>query len=212
MILPQTARATGGTCMPCHQKMTSPPPLPTPARLPRQLAFPDGLDIETAVREFLELGRSIQAGNQITGRIALAKVLTWYRDTRIVGADFGEDGDMLLLQSGSTQPLELSEPKDLRNTTDSELSFAQQSCRYVDFTRQVCASGVDEEVEFDDAAVKMSITLGFEPADGSEASSSFWICSPDEIDGAIREFMTPYVSALIERPVKSLAIFVSRCG
>jgi hypothetical protein len=138
--------------------------------------------------------------------------LTWYRDTRIVGAAFEEDGDMLLLQSGSTQPLELDEPKDLRDCTENGLNFAQQTCRYVDFTRQVCASGVDEVAEFDDAAVKMSITLGFEPADGSEASSSIWICSPDEIDGAIREFMTPNVSALIERPVKSLAIFVSGCG
>jgi hypothetical protein len=176
------------------------------------LAFPSGLDLETAVREFLELGRSIQSCDQISGRMALAMFLSWYKDTRIVGAAFEEDGDMLLLQSGATQPLDLDQPRDLRNCTDKELSFAQQSCRYVDFTRQVCSSGVDEEVEFDDIAVQMSITLGFEPADGSEKSSSIWISSPDEIDGAILEFITPDVSALIERPVKLFAIFVSRCG
>ena len=120
---------------------------------------------------------------------------------------------MLLLQSGATRPLVVSEPTDLRKRGDDDLKFADHELQYLDFTRQVFAAGEDEEAEFDDSAVQMSITLGFGPADGKEPSSNQWIHTPDDIDSGKMGFVdTPFVQSLLSVPAKSVAITVGLCG
>jgi hypothetical protein len=171
-------------------------------------------DFETSIADFLALGRRLQAARPLTGQQVLDELTAWYRDTRIEGAAVDEDADMLLLQWGATTPQIVSEPTDLRNLSDDDLAFADQESQYLDFTRQVFVAGEDdEEEEFDDAAVQMSIMLAFEPADGNEPSSNQWISSPDEIENGIKTFVhEPYVRSLLSAPAKLVSITVSHCG
>jgi hypothetical protein len=214
MILPATAKFTGGVCMPCHHKIASPPPPPMPERdrSLRRRAYPDGPNIEEAVSRFLEIGRNIKESNPITGRVVLERVLRWYREVRIAGTDFDEDDDMLLLQWGSLNPLLLSEPTDMRHRAGEKWQFSQEPHRYIDFTRQVCPASDNDDEEFDDVAVQMSITLAFEPADGSEPSGNTWISTPDAIDDGTKALMNRYVTALIDKPASIIAISASNIG
>ncbi len=92
------------------------------------------------------------------------------------------------------------------------MTFADQKLRYLDFTRQVFAAGDDEDADFDDAAVQMSITLGFEPADGSEPNSNHWVHTPGDIDAGKREFLdVPFVKTLVRVPTRTIAITVGHC-
>lgn len=71
----------------------------------------------------------------------------------------------------------------------------------------------DEETEFDDAAVQMSITLAFGPANGDEPDSNLWIHTPDELEGGLASFRTvPFVQALLDRPAHVVSITVDSCG
>jgi len=170
-------------------------------------------DFKTTIAEFLALGRRLQASKPLTGQRVLDELTAWYRDIRVNGASLDEDADMLLLQWGATQPLLVAEPTDLRGFGDDELKFSDQELKYLGFTRQVFAADEDEDAEFDDAAVQMSITLGFAPADGSEAGSNQWINTPDDIEGGKREFLAvPFVQSLIGVPARSVAITVGHCG
>ena len=170
-------------------------------------------DFSTAIRDFLALGRQLQASQPLTGQRVLDELTAWYRDTRVEGAALEEDADMLLLQWGATQPLIVSEPTDLRELGDDDLKFADQEVKYLDFTRQVSATSDDEDAEFDDAAVQMSITLGFAPADGSEPGSNQWINTPDDLDAGKRHFLdVPFVQSLIAVPARSVSITVGYCG
>lgn len=56
------------------------------------------MDLETAIADFLALGRRLSANLPLTGQRALDALTTWYRDTRVKGASPDRDADMLLLQ------------------------------------------------------------------------------------------------------------------
>src|SRR5579859_4798472 len=134
------------------------------------------INFETAIANFLTLGQRPQAAEPLTGEQVLNELTAWYRDCRIESAAIDDDADMLLLQWGATRQLIVAEPMDLRKRSDDDPVFAAQEVRYLHFTRQVFAADadVDEEVEwgeededgeveFDDTAVQMHITLGFQP-------------------------------------------------
>jgi hypothetical protein len=71
----------------------------------------------------------------------------------------------------------------------------------------------DDDADFDELAVHMSITLGFEPADGSEKGSNQWIKSPRNIDAAKRKFLAvPFVRSLVAIPARTITICVDHCG
>ena len=214
MILPTTAQVTGGICMPCHHRITSPPPLPIPERdhSLRRCAYANGPNIDAAVSGFIEMGHAIKESNSITGRVVLERVLNWYREIRIAGTDLTEDDDMLLLQWGALKPLLLSEPTDMRHRTGEQWQYAQVRHRYLDFTRQVNPATDNEDEEFDDVSVQMSITLAFEPADESEPSGNTWIGTPEQIDDGTRAFMIPFVIDLLDRPASIIAISAFNCG
>lgn len=170
-------------------------------------------DFETAIADFLAMGRRLQAAQPITGERVLDELTTWYREHRVLGAAIDDDADMLLLQWGATRPLILAEPTDLRSRGDEDLKFADANVQYLDFTRQVMAAGVDEEAEFDDAAVQMSITLGFALAAGNEPNANLWINTPDDIDSGTASFVgTPFVASHLSVPAKTIAISVGFCG
>lgn len=170
------------------------------------------VDFETAIADFLAMGQRLQAEGPLNGERALEALATWYQETRVEGAALDEDADMLLLQWGATRPLVLSGPADLREVGDTDLRFVERDLQYLDFTRQVFAA-VDDEEAFDDAAVQMSITLGFSPADGSEPGANRWIATPGDLEAARREFLgVPFVKERIALPARVIAISVGPCG
>lgn len=68
-------------------------------------------------------------------------------------------------------------------------------------------------MEFDDAAVHMSITLGFQLADGADLMSSLRIVTPDEIDKEVAEFRKiPFVQAHLSIPARIITIVIDYCG
>jgi len=171
------------------------------------------IDFETGIADFLALGRRLQQTQSLTGERILNEVTAWYRDSRINGAAVDRDDDMLLFQWGATRPLLVSEPTDLRQVRDGDLKFADQEVRYLDFTRQVFAHGENEGDDFDDSAVQMSITLGFDVADGDEPSSNLWVDTPEGIDKGKEDLCTiPFVHSLLRVPPRSVAITVGYCG
>lgn len=172
------------------------------------------VDFETAIRDFLELGRRLYAAQPVTGQRVLDELVAWYSDVRIAGAELDDDGDMLLWQWGAIRPLILSEPTDLRHRdNDDELQFADEELQYLDFTRQVFPAGDDEEADFDDAAVQLSITLCFGPADGNEPNANQWIETPADIPARTKKVLShPFVRSLMSVPTGTLAITVDHCG
>jgi len=67
--------------------------------------------------------------------------------------------------------------------------------------------------DFDDSAVQMSITLGFDVADGDEPSSNLLVDTPEGIDRGKEDFCTiPFVHSLLRVPPRSVAITVGYCG
>ena len=171
------------------------------------------VDFESSIAEFLNLGRRLQAAGPITGRLVLEELTNWYRDTRIDGALLDEDGDMLLLQWGASRPQIVPDPTDLRGLGDGKFKFTNGKVQYLDFTRQVFPSAGDDDAEFDDEAVQMSITLGFGPARGDEEGANRWISTPEEIDSGKAEFLeVQFVKSLLDVPAKSLSVTVGLIG
>ena len=87
---------------------------------------------------------------------------------------------------------------DLRNASDDDIAFDESEQQYVDFTRQVFAAGDDEDADFDESAVQLSMTLVFGPATGDEPSSNQWIENPYKIVRDIETFRNvPFVQRLL---------------
>jgi len=116
------------------------------------------VDLETAIQQFLDTARDLQAASTLTAETVLQRVIQLYRDVRINGAAIDSDGDMLLLQWGSTIPLVADKPMDLRSASDEDIAFEASEQQYIDLTRQVFAAGDDEDADFDDSAVHLSTT------------------------------------------------------
>lgn len=170
-------------------------------------------DFEESIKEFLALGRELRKATPLTAENALNELIEWYKTRRIHGASLERDDDMLLLQWGAQQPLTVSEPTDLRRLSDSDITFAETSYRYVDVTRQVFPSNGDDTVEFDDVAVQMSITLFYEPSQGNEPSDNMWITTPNSIETNLEEFRAvPFIKELLNASVHRSVITVGHCG
>jgi hypothetical protein len=214
MILPATAAFTGGICMPCHKSLSYSPPEPDPEEAVElsERIFQVGLDIDAAVAAFLVMGETITKAQSVTGLELLNRVLDWYRNTRIARTVLEEDGDMLLLEWGATQPMELSRPTDMRGEGSVAPQFSQARHRWLGFTRQAWPLSENEQDEFDGRAVVMCVFLAYELADGSEPSGNTWIHSPENMDDEIRDFMNPYVTQLLKKPANLVWVFACYCG
>src|SRR5574340_4636 len=117
------------------------------------------LDLETSAIDFLALGRRLLSFDQLTAEQVLGEFIAWYTNTRIAGALLAEDGDMLLLEWGETQPFDLKDPADLRRLKDDPIRLIDEYFPYLDFTRQVFVNNEEKSLEFDDVAVQMRVTL-----------------------------------------------------
>lgn len=85
------------------------------------------VDLETAIADFLRLGKRLQSDPGLTGDRVLEEMTDWFRQVRVDGADSESDGDMLLFQWGTTRPILLAEPTDMRSVPDSEVLFPMLS-------------------------------------------------------------------------------------
>jgi hypothetical protein len=171
------------------------------------------IDLETAIQRFLETARNLLTESAITAEAVLQRVVQDYCDVRIEGASIDTEGDILLLQWGAISPLVTDNPLDLRNASDAEIAFEKLERQYIDFTRQVFVAGDDEDVDFDDSAVQLSITLVYGLATGDEPSSNQWIANPRRIDSEIAKFtIYPFVQKLFATPTSRLVATVQHCG
>lgn len=170
------------------------------------------VDQENAVAQFLELARLCQGGN-LTAAGVIQEVVRFYRDIRITGADVEDDGDMLLFQWGAGEHLVLSEPTDFLGSEGADYEFDGVEAQYLDFTRQVFVAGDDDDEEFDESAIQMSITLIYGPATGREQAGNVWIASPPRIDHDLKKHAAaPLVAQLINLPPSRIIATVDVCG
>lgn len=171
------------------------------------------INLETAIKDFLTLGRQLQSLEPLIGEHVLNEFFAWYRESRITGTSLTEDGDMLLLQWGVTRPLDIIEPTDMREISDEKIKFSDSKFQYLNFTRQVFANYGNKEIEFDDVAIQMSITLCFEQTTEREDSEGFWIESPSDIERGEERFRsTPFVNMLMKAPALRIEITAENCG
>ncbi|MCB9143738.1 MAG: hypothetical protein H6635_00085 [Anaerolineales bacterium] len=171
------------------------------------------IDLETSINVFLKLGQQLQSLQPLTGENVLSELFAWYRENRITGTSLIEDGDMLLLQWGVTRPLDIIEPTDLRGVGDEKIKFSDTKFQYLNFTRQVFANYDDKEVEFDDVAIQMRITLCYEATAEKENSDGFWIETPNDVERGEERFRsTPFVNLLMKTPASRVEIVAEHCG
>ncbi len=143
----------------------------------------------------------------------LDQFVQFYRDTRITGASLEEDGDMLLLEWGATQPHLLDRFTDLRTCNPNRLKFDPTSYEWLGLTRQLFASAGDEDAEFDDGAITLCIFLFFEPATDEQESSNIWVHTPADISSGLAEFTrTGYVKRLLALRPSRVNAFISAVG
>ena len=171
------------------------------------------IDLEKSIKTFLALGRQLQSLQPLTCENVLAEMFVWYRKNRIIGEPLTEDADKLLLQWGVIHPLEIREPTDLRGIGNEGLKFSSSRFQYLNFTRQVFPSDSDNDVEFDDAAIQMSITLYYDPTTEKENSNSLWIKTPNDLENGeeiVRSI--PFVNMLMTTPASRVEVIVEHCG
>ncbi|HUY92589.1 MAG TPA: hypothetical protein VMV10_27870 [Pirellulales bacterium] len=170
------------------------------------------IDQESAVAQFLEISRACQA-QQLTAAEVMREIIRFYKEVRVSGANFDVDGDMLLFQWGAGKHPILPEPKDLRGIDDDEVQFDSTESQYLDFTRQVFAAGDEDDADFDDSAIQMSITCIYGPARGDEESGDLWIPSPTRIEYDVKKHASqPLVSQLLDQRWTRIIATVGFCG
>lgn len=165
------------------------------------------VDQEAVIAHFLQWARSVQDRN-LNAVEVIREMTDYYQETRITGSDLDEDRDMLLFQWGVGKHPLLAEPEDLRDSTTGEhesaspVAFDSKNLMYLDFTRQVVASPIgddDDDEEFEDTAVQMSLTLVYGAGGHKNESGNLWIASPKRMDHDLKKFAAnPFVSAILE--------------
>jgi hypothetical protein len=172
------------------------------------------IEFEASIERFLWLGRELQKVPSLTAARALDDLLSWNRSSRILGAELDDDGDMLLLQCGSTRRFRFTELTDLRKLGDGDRPFSEAAYySFIDLTRQVFASDKDSKLEFDDVAVQMSVTLLYGPGREDERGSDVWVWTPEHIEAGVEKFSSlPFVKEWLTRPALRTVITVDPCG
>jgi hypothetical protein len=169
------------------------------------------VDQETAIAQFFSLARLCQE-RRLTAAEVAHEIVRFYREVRIFSANPDDCGDSLLFQWGAGRNLLFAEPTDLRPLTDHELQFDDVESKFLEFTRQVFAPGDDDEAEFDDLAIHMSIILLYGQAAGQEQHGNTWI-TLQRMDDDMKEFMSkPFISELLHVPPTRHVSLVGFCG
>ncbi|MBI4963365.1 MAG: hypothetical protein HY913_08810 [Desulfomonile tiedjei] len=169
------------------------------------------VDQETAIARFLSLARLCHE-RRLTAVEVIHQIIHFYQEVRIFTADLDKDDDMLLFQWGASRNLLFAEPTDLRPLKDGKLEFDDVESAFLEFTRQVFAPGDDEEAEFDDLAIHMSIILLYGPASGQEQGGQLRI-SLKRADDDVKEFVSqPFVSERLHADPTRYVSLVGFCG
>jgi hypothetical protein len=113
---------------------------------------------------------------------------------------------------GNEPELIFSEPTDLRPLTDDDLEFDHVESKFLEFTPQIFAPGDDDEAEFDDMAIHMSVILLYGPATVPEEGGQLSIVL-NQVDHNVQEFVAqPFVSQLLHSNPTRYVSLVGYCG
>ena len=174
--------------------------------------MPD-IDFESAVAEFLALGRRLQNQPELTGNHVIEEFSRWYRDVRIEEASVDDNNDVLLLEWGTLRPIEISEPTDFRTTSYTGINWADTLYKAIQLTRQVVPADGLEDPEFDQLAMDLSIMLCFDATAKSDPGDSMWVGTPDEVDCDVANFREePYVKPLLTARPQRIVVWLSGAG
>ncbi len=145
-------------------------------------------------------------------RLLIETVANFYRDFRVADASIETDGDMLLLEWGTTKPNLISDFTDFRFLTDDDINFDEREFQWLGLTRQIFASENDE-AEFDDEAIALCAYLFFNEKFGGEPSANLWVSDPGELNDKLKEFLqNPFVENLVNSEPSFVNAFVTYVG
>jgi hypothetical protein len=172
------------------------------------------IDFESAVAEFVALGRRMQNQPQLTGDQLVDEYARWYRDVRIEEASVDDSNDMLLLEWGALRPMEISEPTDFRpDGSYTGIQWADTLYKAIQLTRQVVPAAGHEDPQFDDLAMDLSIMLCFDATAASDPGDSMCVGTPDEVDRDVADFREqPYVQPLLAARPQRIVVWLSGAG
>jgi hypothetical protein len=166
---------------------------------------------ETAIRQFLKMAKPLVRSGE-SARQLLDVFMEFYSQVRISGADLEEEGDVLLFEWGSCEPLLVKAPTDLRALGDDDVEFDEKEYQWLGLTRQVFAPS-SEDAEFDDEAVSMNLFLFFGDATGDEPSSNVQVSRPDELRAKVSKLLrVPYVAGLLAQVPQRVTALVDGVG
>ena len=166
---------------------------------------------EDAVNKFSQLTKPFLSANA-NPRSLIETIANFYRDFRIAGTTIEADGDMLLLEWGTTRPHIISDFTDFRFLSDGDVSFDTREFQWLGLTRQIFASENDE-AEFDDEATGLCAYLFFNEKSGGEPSSNLWVSSPSELSVKLKEFLqNHFVENLVYSKPSLVNAFVTYVG
>jgi hypothetical protein len=168
------------------------------------------LKLNNLIEEFFALGRGLQSSPSLNGELVLNKITSWYRDVRLYNSFLVEGSDMVLLEWGNSQYLDINEPTDLHSI--AKLNYTQSKFQYLGFIRQLFAVQTEEHIDFEDVAIHLSVRLYYGPMVEKELSH-LWINTPNDIDNVVKDFQTnPFVRKLITAQPSKVNIVVEPCG
>jgi hypothetical protein len=183
------------------------------------------IDLEVAVAQFLNWADSCAKRNR-TAREVMQEMLVEYKNTRIAHTNLEKENDMLLFQWSNHTEYLFPKPIDLRNYAsrggDAWLSTIPLiSAPHLNFTRQVVA-GENDDLEFDDVAIQMSITLLFEDEASIEKNESgnLWVSATGDnnngifsIENGLEIYLSTHmVTRLLDKRPSRFTSNVGDCG
>ncbi len=165
------------------------------------------------VQLFKETFAPLLKAKTIDVQAVIQQFANFYQENRVAGASLKDDGDMLLLEWGSCEPLRLNKVTDLRTLDDDEVQFEEKSYRWLGLTRQIFTGADDEEADFDEQAFTLYIAFFFGPAKEDEPSGELWISKPAEISKNLKKLLKDkYVAQLLKSKLTRLNICIDAAG
>ncbi len=166
--------------------------------------------LSNLIDEFFSLGRELQFNPSLNGELALNKITSWYRDVRLYNSFLVEGSDMVLLEWGNSEYLDINEPTDLHSVT--KLNYTKSKFQYLGFVRQLFSVQTEEHIDFEDIAIHLSVRLHYGPM-VEEELSDLWINTPNDIGNVVNIFQeNPFVKKLITVQPSKVNIVVEPCG
>lgn len=169
------------------------------------------ITLEESIKQLFDFAEESNKIDDLTGAVVFEKVLELY-EARIENTVLKNDGDMLLLQWGSSNALMIDKPTDFR-VASGDFKFEDSKRLYLDFTRQVMVEPEGVDVEFDDVAIQMSLTLFYQEDVEEVKLGNMWIYSPELVEQEKVKYVEhEFVRSLLDKPIKKIIATVGSCG